>query len=119
MVINIQSILSKKELFWQTLNYHKPDVVFGCETRLNQSTLDSEILPPSYKLFQNDPVDGYGGVLIGVNTGLASHLIDVPSHIECCAVSSHSSNNQQIILICVYSSQYRCTIPRKSVQLYY
>ena len=94
--------MSKKESFWQSIHLHKPDIIFGCETWLNQSILDSKILPPNYKLFRNDRLDGYGGVLIGISTKLVSHLIEAPSHIECCAVSLHLSNNQQIILICAY-----------------
>ena len=68
--------------------------MFGCETWLNQSILDSEILPLNYKLFRNDDhLDGYGGVLIGISTKLVSHLIEASSYIECCAVSLHLSNN--------------------------
>ena len=31
MVINIQSITSKKEYFLECINYHNPDIVLGCE----------------------------------------------------------------------------------------
>ena len=102
MLINIQSVISKKESFWQLLDQYNPDIIFGCETWLNQSVYDNEVLPPSYKLHCNDHTDGYGGVLVGVKSELPSHLIDVQPHIETCTVSVQLVNNQQLILICVY-----------------
>ena len=102
MTINIQSILSKKEVLWESLDYYDPDIIFGCETWLNKSVLDNEILPPSYKLYRNDRSDGYGGVLIGVKVTLASHLISIHPHLEVCTVSVQLINYQQLILICVY-----------------
>jgi len=99
MVINVQSIISKKESFWQSIN---PDIIFGCKTWLNQSVYDNEVLPSSYKLYRNDRADGYGGVLLGVKSELPSHLIDTQSQIETCTVSLQLTGNQQIILVCVY-----------------
>ena len=58
LLINLQSILSKKESFWETLDDHTPDIVIGCETWLNSSILDNEIMPKSYKLYRKDREDG-------------------------------------------------------------
>jgi len=102
MLINIQSVISKKDSFWQFIDQHNPDIIFGCETWFNQSVYDNKVLPPSYKLYCNDHTDGYGGVLVGVKSELPSHLIDAQPHIETCAVSLQLANNQQLILVCVY-----------------
>ena len=32
MLINIQSIVTKKEAFWELLNIHAPDIIVRCET---------------------------------------------------------------------------------------
>lgn len=102
MVINIQSVASKKESFWELIDQHNPDIIYGCETWLNQTVYDNEVLPSSYKVYRNDRADGYGGVLLGIRSNLPSYLIDVQSQTETCSVSLQQSNNQQVILVCVY-----------------
>jgi len=101
MVINIQSVASKKESFWELIDQHHPDIIYGCETWLNQTVYDNEVLP-SYKVYCNDRADGYGGVLLGIRSNLPSYLIDVQSQTETCSVSLQQSNNQQVILVCVF-----------------
>ena len=66
MLLNLQSILSEKEVFWEMLDSYTPDIVAACETWLTLSILDSEIFPAHYTLYRTDFKDGYGGVLIGV-----------------------------------------------------
>jgi len=34
MLINIQSVLSKKEAFFELINHQNPDIILGCETWL-------------------------------------------------------------------------------------
>ena len=68
MLINIQSVLSKKESFFELINHQNPDIILGCETWLNETILNSEILPCSYTAYQNDHDDGYGGTLIGIKS---------------------------------------------------
>jgi len=60
----------------------KPDVICLCETWLNDSIIDNEILPTNYRVYRCDRADGYGGVLIGVTCDISSVLIDAPSHLE-------------------------------------
>ena len=42
MLINMQSIISKKESL-ECINHHNPDIILGCETWLNESILNSEV----------------------------------------------------------------------------
>ena len=68
MLINLQSIISKKEIFWKLLENHSPDIIASCETWLTSSILDNEIIPDNYKLYRKDRKDGYDGVLIGIKS---------------------------------------------------
>jgi len=38
----------KKESFLEMLDNYSADIVIGCETWLNSSTLDNEIMPTNY-----------------------------------------------------------------------
>ena len=89
LLINLQSVGNKKESFWEMLDNYSPDIVIGCETWLNSSILDNEIMPTNYKLYRRDRDDGYGGVLIGVSTTLTSEPVDIDTLCEVCAVSIH------------------------------
>ena len=96
MLLNIQSVVSKKTFLEQT-EYYNPDIILGCETWLNDSVLNNEILPPSYRLYRNDQTDGYGGVIIGVKSNLDSQLLDTQLNLESCIVSVHSIDGKQLI----------------------
>ena len=102
MLLNIQSVVSKKETFLEQTDYYNPDIILGCETWLNDSVLNNEILPPSYRLYRNDRSDGYGGVMIGVKSNLDSQLLDTQPNLETCIVSVHLTDGKQLILICAY-----------------
>ena len=102
MLLNIQSVVSKKETFLEHIDYYNPDIILGCETWLNDSILNNEILPPSYRLYRNDRIDGYGGVMIGVKSNLDSQLLDIQLNLEICIVSVHLTDGKQLILICAY-----------------
>jgi len=96
-------LLVKRHHYGKLLTmYHKPQIVCGCETWLNPNILNSEILYFSYKLCQNDRINGYGGVLIGVQSNITSDLIDIPPHLEVCTVLLHLSRSADLFLICIY-----------------
>ena len=82
------------------LDNYSPDI--GCETWLNSSILNNEIMPKNYKLYWRDRDDGYGGVLIGISTTLTSEHVDIDSLCEMCAVSIHLSHSQELIVIGAY-----------------
>ena len=104
MLINIQSVISKKA-FLESTDHHNPDIILACKTWLNDMVLNNEILPQLYKLYRNDRVDGYGGVMIGVRSNLEPQLLDAQPNIEICTVSVCLSDGKQLILICVISPQ--------------
>ena len=85
--IDLQSITSKKEVFWEVLEIYSPEIITGCETWLTSSILDNEVIPRNYKLHQKYRKDGYGGVLIGIKSNLLTKLIDLNTSCEICATS--------------------------------
>ena len=87
MLINIQSIVSKKEAFWELLDTHAPDIIIGCETWLRPNIFDNEIIPSIYKLYRTDCIDGYAGVLVGVRTNTISQQIYISDLCEICATN--------------------------------
>jgi len=62
------------------MDNHSPDIVIACETWLNQSILNSEIIPSDYKLYRCDRDDSYGGVFIAVKSSINSQLVH---HVKC------------------------------------
>jgi len=108
--VNYQSIVSKKEAFWELMDNHSPDIVVACETWLNQSILNSEIIPSDYKLYRCDRDDSYGGVFIAVKSSINSQLIQCSSSCEMCAVKVHLTTNQPLIIIGAYRPPNRDTL---------
>ena len=103
MLINIQSIISKKEVFWELLGNYSPDIIAGCEIWLTSLILDNEIIPDNnYKLYRKDRKDGYGGVLLGIKSNLFSTPVDFDTSCEICAAIIQLSLNQQLVVINVY-----------------
>ena len=60
----------------------KPDIIIGCETWLKPSVSQGEFLPSDYTVYRKDRPDGYGGVLLAVQTSLNSHEITITTETE-------------------------------------
>ena len=73
LVINFQSIRSKRESFWAMLEYSDPDVILAIETWLNPTIAEREVLPANYKFVarKDRPNSSHGGVAI-----IAKHDLD-------------------------------------------
>ena len=108
--INLQSVLSKREAFWELLQHHSPDIIVGYETWLNPSILNSEIIPSSYTLYQTDRQDGYGGVMIGVKQSISSQLLNYNVSCELCSVKLELLHGSPLIIIGVYRPPNRDSI---------
>ena len=59
ILLNFQSVMSKRESFWEILYSCSLDIVMGCETWLTSSILINEIIPNNYNLYRTDCSDGY------------------------------------------------------------
>ena len=79
LLINFQSILSKKTNLLSLISTEKPDIVAGTETWLTSNVMNSEIIPPEYgyNIYRKDQVNDYGGVLLAIVDRISS--VDLPS----------------------------------------
>ena len=82
----------------------------ACETWLNQSILNNEIIPSDYKLYRCDRNDGYGSIFISVKGQINSQLIQCSASCEICAVKLHLTESQPLIIIGAYRPPNRDTL---------
>ena len=99
--INFQSLYAKREEFWCLLEATKPDIIFGCETWLNPSKTYGELFPPGFDLYRRDRKDSYGGVLLGIQSSLNSHQLNIKTDAEFIAAKI-INRNQPIIVGALY-----------------
>ena len=74
-LINFQSIREKKPQFFSLVDFYKPDILVGTETRLTPDMYDSEYFPPElgFTVYRRDRTDQKGGgVIILVNSNFIS-----------------------------------------------
>ena len=105
LVINFQSICSKRENFWATLEYSDPDVILASETWLNPTIAEREVLPANYKFVarKDRPNSSHGGVAIIAKHDLDTADIDTSATSELVAASlSCKDLEKPIILGCMY-----------------
>lgn len=82
LIMNTQSLKSKKESVWNVIDDESPDIIAFSETWLNNNIHNSEIMPPIYECYRKDRKDGYGGVLVAVKNTLISQQLDIQSNCE-------------------------------------
>ena len=84
--LNIQSVMSakKKPSFWNFMDHVDTDIICGCETWLNPSINDSEILPGNspYNAYRKDRADGYGGSLLRIRNDIISEPVDITTNCD-------------------------------------
>ena len=60
-IVNCQSVMSKIESFWETIDSTSPDIICANETWLSQKVQNSEFIP-DFEVYRKDRATGYGGV---------------------------------------------------------
>ena len=98
MIVNTQSIRSKKEDLWLNIEEKQPDVVAVTETWLSPNISSSEIIPSDYGVFRKDRADGYGGVLTAVKKTLICDRLDTNSSTELVNVQISGKQSNLIIM---------------------
>ena len=97
LILNCQSVVSKKA----DLNYHieitNPDIIIASETWLKPSINTSEFLLLNYIAYRKDRQDGYGGVLLAHKTTLLSHQLHMDSPCEIVACKFDQIDNPLVI----------------------
>jgi len=58
------------------LNEHKPYIVIGCESHLDNSYLSAEIFPSLFAVIRKDRCDGSGGVFLAFGNSLP--IVEIP-----------------------------------------
>lgn len=97
LVINVQSILSKKAELACLICATKPDIIVGCETWLKPAICQGEFFPDDYRIYRKDRSDGYGGVLVAVHTSLNSHQITTETNAEFVAAKILSGKQSVVV----------------------
>lgn len=71
LILNINGLRDKAPLLQNLVNYIKPDVIIGCETKITEKVNNAEILPPDYQstVLRKDRTDSGGGVLLAFKEG--------------------------------------------------
>ena len=101
LVVNCQSIMAKKESFWETIDTSSPDIICANETWLSQKVLNSEFIQ-DFEVYRKDRATGYGGVLIAVKKDIISQELatDSPCEIVCCKIELFKT--KPLIICSVY-----------------
>ena len=62
----------------------KPDIIFGCETKISSSVTTSELLPPNFvtNSYRKDRTSRGGGVIIAIRDGLITNNVEVDVNSE-------------------------------------
>ena len=101
IVINCQSIKSKKASFENLISTYDPDFFVGTESWLSPDITNNEIFPPGYIIHRRDRPDGYGGVFFGCRSiYMCTHInIQTTCEIVSCKVNLQSST---LLIISAY-----------------
>ena len=114
LLLNVHSLKSvnvnrnKLVDFRSLVEVNKVSVAALCETWLNPSINNSEILPPGdFKIYRKDRKDGYGGVLLAVkncipSTRKLSLEVKSDNHNECVVVELRPYRQPKIAMVVFY-----------------
>ena len=97
LVLNCQSVVSKKADLICLVEITNPDIIIASETWLKPSINSSEFLPPNYTAYRKDREDGYGGVLLAHKITLTSHQLHIDSPCEIVACKFEQMINPLIV----------------------
>jgi len=100
LVVNFQSVMSKRCELACVIDTVKPDIIIGCETWLRPTINHSEFLPADYTVYRKDRSDRYGGVLLAVHSSLNSHAVEVSTDAE--LVAAKILAGKQSLVVCSF-----------------
>ena len=75
MSINCNSLVGseKRCQLMQLIDEHQPDIICGCETKLDNTIYDQEVFPTdTYEIYRKDNKKGEGGVFVAIRSSIAS-----------------------------------------------
>ena len=103
IIINCQSLFSKKDSFSYLVSEQNPDFIIGTESWLLNSVLNNEVFPPN---FRKDRDSGYGGVFIACRSNFQCKLIEMVTECELVACEVQLSRGPPLVIISVYHPPY-------------
>ena len=101
LLLNSQSIVSKKASLDCLLSEHNPHIVAVTETWLKFDVPSSELLPSEYNTFRKDRPDGYGGILLACHNSLNCKILNIVIVSETIACQLLFDNHESLI-VCVF-----------------
>ena len=107
LLINFRSLPNKKDFVTGLLSAHSEsrniDIIFGTETWLNDSILNSELNLSDYNIHRRDREDRQGGgVFLCVKKSLNSTLVAKGKHSETVFAKINVRGKPPVILACAY-----------------
>ena len=96
---------AKKSDFHALLDLHEPDIVLGCESKIDSTIPTYSIFPDTYEIFRKDRTLNGGGVFIAIRNDLAAvheHRLD-SDQCEIITVSLQFPRTKKLLI----SSYYR------------
>jgi Reverse transcriptase (RNA-dependent DNA polymerase)/Endonuclease-reverse transcriptase len=100
--LNCQSLKNKSNEFRTLIETHKPEIITGTESWLNENIPSSQFFPTSYETFRRDRVTPGGGVFICVHKSLNATVSFVSETSEILWVHILSGTNISIKLAVIY-----------------
>ena len=82
----------------------------GCETWLNPSILNNEIILLTYTLYRTDQCDGNGEMMSGVKNSINSQILSCSNNCELCSIKLVPPHGPPLIIIGVYCPPNRDTL---------
>ena len=72
MIINCNSLRSgdKQAAFHSIIEHHQPDIVLGCESKIDNTYATYEVFPDNFTVYRKDRTAGGGGVFIATRDSL-------------------------------------------------
>ena len=110
VIINCQSLFSKKDSIAYLVSEHKPDFIMGSESWLTNSILNNAVFPPNFTIFRKDKVSEYGAVFIACKSTVQCKPIKVITECELVACEVQVSHGPPLVIISVYRPPYNCVL---------
>ena len=108
MIINCNGLKSnnKQAVFRAALDQHDPDIVFGCESKIDQGISTYSIFPENFSVYRKDRDSNGGGVFIATkDTLISADLPDTNSDCEIVWASLQFASSKPLYLASYYGPQ--------------
>ena len=107
MVINCNSLKSCKKQadFKAAVTNHNPDIILGCESKIDEDIATYSFIQPNYTVYRKDRNQNGGGVFIAVKDTLISSNVDVNSDGEIIWATLQFAHSKPLFIASYYGPQ--------------